>query len=157
MCFGSDFQSGTSKKAPAKPKVDFFLALFSPQGNYLWLTSTLMESFRSFTAQITSVHTSIWSILFPRGLWIITLQRFVDVNRDCELGALTPDWAEKLLSLPRIMFCHGQYQEPNDLCVYVCVCVCSLFIVGSENRETERLYIFQSPLNFTLLFCLMTR
>lgn len=56
-------------------------------------------------------------IFIPWGLWIITVERSVDVNTDFELGALTPDWVKKLLSLPGIMICHG---EPNDLCVGVC-------------------------------------
>lgn len=72
------------------------------------------------------------------------------VNREFEQGAFTPDLAEKILSPLRIMFCHGQYCEPNDPCVYVCV----LASVRNENREKERLQIFQSILNFTLFFLL---
>lgn len=53
-------------KEPRAKKLKWtFWVLFSPKGNSLWQTETLMQSFRSFTAEITSVQTSKWSILFP--------------------------------------------------------------------------------------------
>lgn len=100
-----------------------FFVLFWPLRHYLM--QSLMKQFRGWrlycikyiSSHLKKVSFILWAF------WIITLPKSVDVNRVFELGALTLDWAEKLQSPSRIMFCHGQYCEPNDLCACVCVCV----------------------------------
>lgn len=49
--------SRRAKEPRAKKLKWTFWVLFSPKGNSLWQIETLMQSFRSFRAEITSVHT----------------------------------------------------------------------------------------------------